>query len=1039
MISFKIHQRLKYTMIIFLLLLTFPVIAQNTITIKGTVVSESDRSPIIGATVLVKGTGIGTVTDVNGEYLLSIPETAKSIEISYLGMTPISIPFNKDNINTFRFIEMRENTQLLSDVVVVGFGTQKKESVIGAIQTIKAKDLIVPSSSLTSAFAGKIAGVIAVQRTGEPGADGASFWIRGISTFAGPTNPLIIMDGVEISATDLNTIAPESIESFSILKDATATALYGAKGANGVMVVTTKSGKDMDKPKINVRMEYNTTQPTQLPGFADGVTYMKLYNEAQLSRNSSATPYYTQDKIQGTENKLNPFIYPNVDWYGLLFKNASQNQSANLNVMGGSKKVDYFINAAFYNETGMYKNNSLNAFANNNINQQRFTFQNNINAQLTKTTKIGLRIMTEIRNLDGPGETSQTLFNKAMQVNPVEFPAFFPAEDDTKHIFFGNKSNYGVGNPLAMFLSNQKNEFEATVLSSFNINQKLDFITKGLSVRGLASFQHWSKKSTVQGYIPYFYEITSYDPATYNYTLNQIATGTEAISVTQLNYGLTSTVNLQSAIDYERTFGSKHNVSAMLLYHQREFRSSSTDMYGNFPSDNVYKLLPYREQGLAGRATYNYDTRYFAEFNFGYNGSENFKPGMQYGFFPSVAAGYLISNEKYFKPIVDVISLLKIRASYGLVGNSFSDPRFPYNTEVKLNNSDRGYTFGDQWNNSLNGYSITKYGQDGATWETGKKSNLGLELGLFNQLTIITDVFQEIRSGIFMQRRVIPTTVGIGDALPYANIGKVKNNGCDISMEFNHSFKPDIILSLRATLTYAANELLDRDEPQQLFAYQSEIGQPLNGNFGLIADGLLTQQDIQNIADGKQAKPTFSAIVLPGDIKYKDLNNDGVIDNFDRTFFGKPRVPQTIYGLGGSFKYKAFDFSLFFQGAAQTTLMMNGIHPFGNYRFQIYNFIANDHWSESNPNPTAGYPRLSDTDNSNNTQSSTFWAKDGSFLRLKNAEVGYTFKFMRAYVNGSNLLTLSNFKYWDPEVGSGSGIAYPTLRVLNIGIQMTFN
>jgi len=1030
MISYKIHQRLKSAMILLLLLLSFQAIAQNTIKIKGSVVSESDRSPIIGATILVKGTGIGTVTDLNGEYSLTIPETAKIIEISYLGMTPISIPFNKDNINTFRFIEMRENTQLLSDVVVVGFGTQKKESVIGAIQTIKAKDLIVPSSSLTTAFAGKIAGVIAVQRSGEPGADGASFWIRGISTFAGPTNPLIVMDGIEISATDLNTIAPESIESFSILKDATATALYGAKGANGVMVVTTKSGKDMDKPKINIRMEYNTTQPTQLPGFADGVTFMKLYNEAQISRNPTATPYYSQDKIQGTENKLNSYIYPNVNWYGLLFKNSSQNQSANLNVMGGSKKVDYFINAAFFNETGMYKNNSLNAFDNNNINQQRFTFQNNINAELTKTTKIGLRLMTEIRNLDGPGETSQTLFTKAMQVNPVEFPAYFPTENGDNHIYFGNESNYGVGNPLAMYLSSQKNEFEATVLSSFNINQKLDFITKGLSARGLASFQYWSKKSSVFGYSPFFYEINSYDPSTYKYNLNQITTGTESITVNSLNYGMSSTINLQAALDYERTFGSKNNVSAMLLYHQREYRTPTLDLYGN---------LPYREQGLAGRATYNYDSRYFTEVNFGYNGSENFKPGMQYGFFPSIAAGYLISNEKFFKPLTDVVNLLKIRASYGLVGNAYTSPRFPYITEVNLNDAARGYTFGDQWNNSLNGYSITKYGQDGATWETGKKSNLGLELGLFNKLTIITDVFQEIRSGIFMQRRVVPTTVGIGSALPYANIGVVKNNGCDISMEFNHSFSRDFIISLRANFTYAANELLDRDEPQQLFAYQSEIGQPLNMNFGLIANGLLTKQDLLDIASGKQAKPTFSATVMEGDIKYKDLNSDGVIDNFDRTFFGKPSVPQTIYGFGGSLRYKAFDVSIFIQGAAQTTLMMSGIHPFGNYRFQIYNFIANDHWSESNPNPNAGYPRLSETDNSNNTQSSTFWAKDGSFLRLKNAEVGYTYKFMRAYINGSNLLTLSNFKYWDPEVGSGSGIAYPTLRVLNIGIQMTFN
>ncbi|MGL5894195.1 MAG: SusC/RagA family TonB-linked outer membrane protein, partial [Bacteroidales bacterium] len=739
-----------------MLLLTIGLFAQESTTIRGTVVMESDREPVVGATIVVKGTTIGTTTDMDGNYSLSVPSSATEIIISYIGMQTISIPYSKANHNKLRYIEMKEDSEMLDDVVVVGFGVQKKESVIGAIQTVKSSDLTVPSSSLTTAFAGKIAGVIAVQRSGEPGADGADFWIRGVSTFAGPTNPLIVLDGVEITSAELNSLAPESIESFSILKDATATALYGAKGANGVMVVTTKSGKDLDKPRINVRAEYFTTQPISLPKYANGVDFMTLYNEAQQNRSPGIEPFYSENKINGTRDRLNQYIYPNVDWYNLLFKNSSDNFSANLNVTGGSKKVDYFVNAAIFNESGMYRNNNINAI-DNNISVQKFNFQNNINAQLTSSTKVSLRMLTQLRNYGGPGQDSRFLFEKAVQANPVEFPAYFPSEENSNHIFFGGQSNNNIGNPLAYLLSSQRTEFEANILSSFSIEQKLDFITPGLSARGLASFQYYSKNSTKIGYDPYSYEIREYDPFTYDYTLTQLTTGTDALAVKEVWNGNNLTTNFQLAFDYNRTFANRHTVSGMLLYHQREYKK---------PSDNIYKNLPFREQGIAGRFTYNYDNRYFTEFNFGYNGSDNFKKGHRFGFFPSIAAGYMLSNEEYFEPIQDQLSLLKIRGSIGLVGNSFTDPRFPYLTEVQLNSSDKGFTFGDQWNNYLPGLSINKYGQDGARWETGLKTNGGIEIGLYNKLTLIADAFQEVRSGIFMQRRVMPSTVGIGSALP---------------------------------------------------------------------------------------------------------------------------------------------------------------------------------------------------------------------------------------------------------------------------------
>ena len=1019
----------RFVILLFLCIMSLSVWSQSkNIEIKGVVISSADNQPVIGASVKVQDMAIGVVTDIDGNYVLNVPENATAIEFKYLGLQTQIIPFKKNNLDVFKVIMMYEDAQQLDDVVVVGFGKQKKESVIGAIQTVKSSELSVPSSSLTSAFAGKIAGVIAVQRSGEPGADGANFWIRGVSTFAGPTSPLIVLDGVEVSSSELNALAPESIESFSVLKDATATALYGAKGANGVMIITTKSGKDMDKPKINVRVENYFSQPTKIPKLADGVTYMKMYNEGELNRNPDrGEPYFSEDKINGTMENRNPYVYPNVDWYKQLFGDLSSNQSVNLNVMGGSRRVDYFINASIFNERGLLKDYSQNQFDDNNIRQTRYSFQSNINAQLTKTTKVGLRLTTQIKNYSGPNVSTATLFTKAMQVNPVYFPAFFPnlGDGDVKHIMFGHKKQYGIENPLALYLSEKKDNFETNVLSTFTIEQKLDFLTKGLSAKGLISFQNWSSSSSVLGYTPFTYEVESYEQmgdGSYNYTLSEVQPGTEAVVVKNNSNGGNRTYNLQLSLDYNRVFNDVHSVSAMLLYHQREYKS---------PSSNFYDTLPLREQGLAGRATYNYDNRYFAEFNFGYNGSDNFMKDNRMGFFPSMAVGYMISNERFFETLKDKISLLKVRASYGLVGNSFTSPRFPYITEVNLGG--RGYTFGEDWNNTQYGATIVKYGAENAKWETGEKVNIGLEFGLFDKLTLITDFFYEMRKDIFMQRRTMPTTVGIGEAQPYINMGKVKNKGVDLSLEYNHAFRPDILLSVRGNFTYAANELVEKDEPRQLFPYQSEIGLPLNMPYGLIAEGLFKDEaDIEN-----SPKQTYVQ-VKPGDIKYKDMNGDNVIDDFDMTYLGNPEVPQIVYGFGASLNYKKVDISLFFQGVAKTSIVMSSIHPFGEYQVNVYDFIAKDYWSETNPNPNAAYPRLSDASNTNNSARSDFWIRNGAFLRLKNAEIGFTHKFLRVYVSGTNLLTFSKFKYWDPEVGSGSGLSYPTLRVVNVGLQLNF-
>lgn len=987
------------------------------------VVMDGQNEPIIGANVRVKDTSNGVITNVDGEFTITVPANA-TLQVSFIGYITQEIKVTEKN--TY-YVLLYEDTKTLDEVVVVGFGTQKKESVVGAVQTIKAKELKVPSSNLSTAFAGRIAGVTSFQRSGEPGADGATFYIRGISTFAGPTEPLIFIDGVEVTQKDMNALAPEVIEGFSVLKDATATALYGARGANGVMLITTKQGNEMEKAKINIRVENSFSQPLNTVKLADGVDYMLGYNEALKARGISV-PRFLQEKIDATRQGLNPVIYPNVDWYDLLFKDFSMNQSANLNVTGGGKKVTYFLSASVNNDNGILKSDPLNNFK-NNINHLRFSFQGNISAKLTKTTQVGLRINSQIIDYSGTAYDTSYLYNNIFLAPPTFFPACIPSSEE--HTAFGNMKggphNNLYINPYAEMVKGYKDNGTSSVITSFEVEQDLSFLTKGLKAKGLISFKNHSSTDVVRHFEPFYYQVDADNPMnddhTYNYDI--ITKGTTYLATETYSSG-NRLLNVQLNLDYNRTFG-KHDVSGMLVYLQRDYNDNAPNGF--------YASLPTRNQGIAGRATYGYDNRYMIEANFGYNGSENFAKGRRFGFFPSIAAGYNISNESFFEPLRNVISNLKLRASYGIVGNSFTDPRFPYITDVDL--TGRGYTFGNNWQTTMFGAQVNKYGTENAQWETGRKLNIGMDLNLFDCLGIVVDAFRETRSGIFMQRQVISAESGIVGNNPYANLGKVRNEGIDISLDYNKAFSKDLILNLRGTLTYNKNKLLERDEPQLPYSYMSAIGKPLNRYVGLIAEGLYKdQEDIDN-----SPKSTYTpTLIKPGDIKYKDLNNDGKIDDNDMMQIGNPTVPQLTYGFGGSLQYKHFDFGIFFQGAAKVSLMMSDIHPFSGTESTLFDWIAKEHWSEENPNPNASYPRLISKvdDGFNNFRPSTYWLRNAAFLRLKNAEVGYTYKMARLYLSGQNLLTFSPFKYWDPEQGGGNGLGYPPSRIVNIGLQLNF-
>ena len=999
-------------------------------------VKDEQGNPIIGASIQLKNTGTGVITDLDGLFQIQVTDKNSVIVISYIGYVTQEISVGDRSSIT---VQLKEDTKSLEEVVVTAFGaTQKKETMVGSIQQVRPAELKVPSSSLSTSFAGRMAGVIAIQRSGQPGADGADFWIRGKSTFGDATGVLIVLDGVEISSSDLNALDPEVIESFSILKDATATAMYGTRGANGVMIVTTKSGQDLLKPIINFRLETSMSQLTSVPEMVGGVDYMKLYNEALTTRGIT-TGLYDDTKIRATEQGLNPLVYPNVDWYNEMFNKNAFAQRFNFNIRGGKKAVTYFMSASVKHDAGNLKSLSKDYFSyNNNINVMRYDFVNNLSIKATNTTKISLGLNVSLRDWKGPSAGVDGIFSMSREASPVDFPIVYPARNDKEiYTLWGGMSggiyNNGYRNPVAEYVVGYKKQFASTVNANIRLDQDLKMVTKGLKLHVLASFKNWSKTETTRkaGYNQF--EIDQYNEATGEYTLSRVGNEQKTALNTEGAATGDRRIFIQAYLDYKRKFGV-HDVNAMLLYNQ--------DQLDNNKPDNLLSSLPRRKQGIAARLSYAYDDRYLAEVNFGYNGSENFAKNNRFGFFPSIALGYNISQEKFWEPISNVISHFKLRGSYGLVGNDGINERYAYLEDIVLSSDKWKYTTGVNQNVNLQGPVWNRYYNPNLTWEVGKKLNVGFDMQLFHQVNLNFDVFKEIRSKIYMQKvNTLPDFIGTGETKIYENSGKMKNVGFDIALDYNKQITKDFFLSFKGTLTYAHNTILERDEPPfQLYPNLSSVGYSRGQHLVYVADGLFRDQaDVDS-----HAEQTLGYIPQPGDIKYVDQpdangNCDGIINTNDRVYMGYPEDPEIVYGFGPSMKYKNWDFSFFFQGAARTSILMSGFHPFGkNATRGVMKFIADDYWSESNPNPNAAYPRLTRDTNANNTVNSSYWLRNGAFLKLKNAEIGYTFKMFRAYLNGSNLLTFSPFKHWDPEMGGGIGMKYPTQRVFNIGIQFTF-
>ena len=946
-------------------------------------VKDEQGNPIIGASIQLKNTGTGVITDLDGLFQIQVTDKNSVIVISYIGYVTQEISVGDRSSIT---VQLKEDTKSLEEVVVTAFGaTQKKETMVGSIQQVRPAELKVPSSSLSTSFAGRMAGVIAIQRSGQPGADGADFWIRGKSTFGDATGVLIVLDGVEISSSDLNALDPEVIESFSILKDATATAMYGTRGANGVMIVTTKSGQDLLKPIINFRLETSMSQLTSVPEMVGGVDYMKLYNEALTTRGIT-TGLYDDTKIRATEQGLNPLVYPNVDWYNEMFNKNAFAQRFNFNIRGGKKAVTYFMSASVTHDAGNLKSLSKDYFSyNNNINVMRYDFVNNLSIKATNTTKISLGLNVSLRDWKGPSAGVDGIFSMSREASPVDFPIVYPARNDKEiYTLWGGMSggiyNNGYRNPVAEYVVGYKKQFASTVNANIRLDQDLKMVTKGLKLHVLASFKNWSKTETTRkaGYNQF--EIDQYNEATGEYTLSRVGNEQKTALNTEGAATGDRRIFIQAYLDYKRKFGV-HDVNAMLLYNQ--------DQLDNNKPDNLLSSLPRRKQGIAARLSYAYDDRYLAEVNFGYNGSENFAKNNRFGFFPSIALGYNISQEKFWEPISNVISHFKLRGSYGLVGNDGINERYAYLEDIVLSSDKWKYTTGVNQNVNLQGPVWNRYYNPNLTWEVGKKLNVGFDMQLFHQVNLNFDVFKEIRSKIYMQKvNTLPDFIGTGETKIYENSGKMKNVGFDIALDYNKQITKDFFLSFKGTLTYAHNTILERDEPPfQLYPNLSSVGYSRGQHLVYVADGLFRDQaDVDS-----HAEQTLGYIPQPGDIKYVDQpdangNCDGIINTNDRVYMGYPEDPEIVYGFGPSMKYKNWDFSFFFQGAARTSILMSGFHPFGkNATRGVMKFIADDYWSESNPNPNAAYPRLTRDTNANNTVNSSYWLRNGAFLKLKNA------------------------------------------------------
>ena len=1078
------------------LLLSVSAFAQTKITVVGTV-ADSASAALSGITVLEQGNEKnGTSTDLNGRFVLdalpgaTLVFSGVSFE-NYLYKVPNQAEANLKITLTSKIATAQD------EVVVTAMGRKQiKESVVGSVTTIKPENMRIPSSNLTNALVGQAAGIIGFQTSGQPGLDNSSFFIRGVTTFGYRVDPLILIDNIEVSTDELARLNVNDLESFTILKDASATSLYGARGANGVILVTTRTGKT-GKARINFDLQSTISQPTQSIKLADPITYMNMYNEATVTRDPTQALPFSADKIYNTSQTLNnapgsnKYVYPAVDWLDMLFRKKTATQRANVNVSGGNDFARYYLSGSYSNDNGILKNSPQNTFK-NNLKFTNYQLRTNIDFYLSKSSKLSANLWGVFNEYTGPitnnASFSTDLYDMATHTSPVLFPAYYEPDSANllaQHILFGNaygttEGSVGYLNPYAQMLRGYKRFSTSTITATIKLDQKLDMVIPGLHFNGFVTVKRYSYFDNTLSYNPFYYTIgqTGYDRSTNTYTLDWInsrpsgnifisglgsgvgSTGaaTEYLSFFPGNKDANAIVQFQGSLDYIKRMGN-HELGANL----NVIRLQRIEANGRNPITLVPELpyaLPYRNLTFAGEASYAYKTRYFLRFNFGYNGSERFDESHRYGFFPTIGASWIVSKEKFWENCMgNVVTMFKLRSSIGYSGNDqIGTQRFFYLSDVNLAGGNPA-SFGLNNGYFRPGVTIRNYENKDVTWERTLKTNNAVELSLFNKMDIVAEYWTEKRKSILQGRANIPTSAGL-EASIAANVGAVRAHGWDLSANYKQNVNKDLNVDFMSNFTYSEALYDNFEEPAYLGEpWRRRTGTLVGQEFGYIAERLFVDDKEAASSPGQVFGGGFRP--MGGDIKYRDINGDGQITSADQVPIGLPKTPQISYGFGAATRYKAVDFSFRFQGNARTSLFINpgSISPFlySDYTgasTQVLQGIADNYWSESNQNMYAFYPRLGTDYNqiANNLQSSSWWMRNGSFLRLKLVELGYTLpnntarriglQSCRIYANGANLWLLSNFKLWDVEQknandGTANGFIYPLQKTYNLGIMIS--
>lgn len=998
--------------------------ALEKIEVSGVVTSEN-KEPLIGVNVTVKDVpGLGAITDIDGKYKIKI-EPYQRLVFSYIGFDKKEILVKEEKI--LNVILKESEASALDEVVVTGTGIQKKVTVTGAVTTVDVSTLKTPTSSITNALAGNVAGILARQTSGQPGDNVSEFWIRSISTFGANSSALVLVDGFERSMDDINI---EDIESFSVLKDASATAIYGSRGANGVVLITTKRGK-AGKVNVDAKIETSYSTRTRMPEFVDGYTYASLMNEARTTRNQE--PFYSEDDLYLIKTGLDPDLFPNVNWQDWLLKKGAPTYRASLNLSGGGSTARYYVSASYVDEGGMYKvDDSLKDY-NTNANYKRWNYRINVDMDITSMTLLKVGIGGSLDKQNQSGKTAAEIWNSIMGQNPVTIPVMY-SNGYVPAYGTGNKTNPWVLSTQSGYTENWNN----AVQTSATLEQKLDFITKGLKFTGRYGFDIYNTNSIKRSKWPEQWKAERLRDSNGKVVYTRLCT--EQLMMHESNSSSSRKEYLEAELSYSRTF-TDHSVGAILKYTQDKEVNTT-----KFDKNDIMAGIDRRHQGLAGQISYGWKYRYFLNFNFGYTGSENFAKGHQFGFFPAYSAAWNIAEEAFIKNNLPWMNMFKLRYSYGKVGTDGIGTRFPYLADYGTNwkNSWNWGDYGSTYR--FNGLTNTKISSSSVTWEVAVKHDLGLDFSLWNdKLTGSIDYYHEQRDGIYMQRSYIPPSVGIQSSNPYANVGSVLSRGFDGNFGYNQKLG-EVNLTIRGNITYGKNEIQEYDEENSHYAYKKSSGFRVNQARGLVALGLF--KDYEDIR--RSPVQTFGD-VMPGDIKYKDINGDGKIDGNDEVPIGATTRPNLIYGFGVSGTWKGFDFNVHFQGAGKSSFFINGftVYPFsqGDWGNILTDVVESNRWIlGENEDIHAKYPRLSYGGNSNNYRNSTYWLRNGAYMRLKTLELGYSIpksivnkihlNNLRIYLMGTNLLTFSDFDLWDPELGSSNGQAYPLSKTFTVGLTV---